>query len=228
MDDIASNTWEECISIFKRYFGKKFTSNNYTRLKIIVGMSCTRANEKRPTLKESRKKLEKINTLAGELYNELESQPVGGPYSKSEDKSLTYLMNEDPELVKGYPEIVYDLPKHLLHLKCFSQKTLECLPDTKRWPKEFKAEKELIEDLAKIFEEATQTHPLDSIYRSPIYEESEEAVLKGQVRYYYTGDFFNLVDDITLTLGSRDADNQDEFKANQSLGMAIKRALERD
>ena len=170
-----------------------------------------------PKLAKVKQELKHINELASKLYEALRdiSDPAGQALWN------VYTSGHIP----GDP--VYDhachteMQENLLRFRSITSIALDAYaqPDPNRlkghWPEKLKPETELIRDLARLYEKIT-----GKTAKAGHYRRSDEGIA------LYNGPFFDLVEDIFLTLKiEKHTQGADEEFANQNLGKAIDRAL---
>ena len=195
---------DKCNPLFERHLGKEYVSKNPRTVQGVVIDYFFSSQAKKPSLKETRKEFENISKLTRELYRALKN--IGGPADHA-------LHETWQNRHVNYPETLphTEIEEALLNFQPLIQIAMDQIPDSRRWPQEFIPERELIRGLAKLYEDSTgHSAKAGSHRRDDIYQ----------------GDFFNLVEDIFLTLEvEKHVTGDDEENVNFALGKAIERAL---
>jgi len=175
-----------------------------------------------PSLKESRQELEEISELADRLLRRLKN--IGGPADHALDESRRrYSMSKcKPISESKAPEIQDDLRA----LRLYAQDALEHAPKTgkgKGWQKELVPEKELIRDMARLYEWVRGEKAQDNISRTtkdPVEVDGGGVAFKER----YKGEFFGFIEQIFDAL-EIPAGDKNKKNAHQNLGRLIERSI---
>lgn len=198
-----------CFRIMDRHLGADAVKANLDMAGNVIRDWIINSRTKSPNLKQSLKELEHIQKLTVDLYHAL--RDIGGPAGTALWEAYTMRFN-GPEYDHANHHEIQDA---LMHFRSIVDAALETAPSTSRWKPELKPETELIRDLARLYEKIT-----GKAAKAGHYRRSDEGTA------LYNGPFFDLVEDIFLTLKiEKHTQGADEEIANQNLGKAIDRAL---
>lgn len=198
---------EKCMPILERHLGKEYVSKNVVDAQGIIIDFFSNTHAKAPSLKETKKEIEKISSLAKELYSSLKdvSSPIEDEFWRI---YYQYQFAGKPEYKNAW---MSEIQHSLLHFRVILNMVQEKIPKSRRWPESINPEKEVIRGLARLYQNSTGKEPkAGSCRRNDLYQ----------------GAFFNLVEDVLLTLEvEKHVTGEDEEDINLALGKAIERAL---
>ena len=203
---------ENILPILEKHLGKENVSNSINTCRGIIIDYFWNMHGKTPSLKETRAELEKIEKLTGELYRALRN--IGGGADQALWNSyITQSCVEPGDKPAAHTEV----ESVLMNFREVAHIALSELPVNRGWPKQLVPIRDLIQDLAKLYQRSTGKHPVIGSM-IPKYIKVEEGGGKETIKYFYEGEFFSLVEEVVFALGVE--------KSNQALGKNIKEALQ--